>query len=162
MTELLILLLSLWGDVGTDQSPGVLGGVAGDTEVRSARFSSSVMSNSLLLHESQHTRPRCPSSTPRVHSNSCSLSQWCHPAISSSVVCRETAWEFPPMTKVMWRGSDMQRRIRTQEAPWTCPSIYPKTKIFLFYYFMTFTNSSDINRGLSPTTFLCKKVNLKL
>ena len=35
-------------------------------------------------------------------------------------------------------------------------SIYPKTKICLFYYFMTFTSSSDINRGLSPTTFLWK------
>ena len=32
----------------------------------------------------------------------------------------------------------------------------------LFYYFMTFTNSSDIHGGLSPTTFLCKKINLKL
>ena len=34
----------------------------------------------------QHARPPCPSSTPRVYSNSCALSQWCHPAISSSVV----------------------------------------------------------------------------
>ena len=34
----------------------------------------------------QHTRPPCPSPTPRVYSNSCPLSQWCHPAISSSVV----------------------------------------------------------------------------
>ena len=34
----------------------------------------------------QHTRPPCPSPTPGVHSNSCPLSQWCHPAISSSVV----------------------------------------------------------------------------
>ena len=38
--------------------------------------------------------------------------------------------------------------------PWICLSIYPKTRICLFYYFMTFTNSSDINGGLSPTTFL--------
>ena len=44
------------------------------------------MSNSLQLHESQHTRPPCPSSTPRVHSDSCPSSPWCHPAISSSVV----------------------------------------------------------------------------
>ena len=34
----------------------------------------------------QHTRPPCPSPTPRVHPNSCPLSQWCHPVISSSVV----------------------------------------------------------------------------
>ena len=46
--------------------------------------------------------------------------------------------------------------------PRTCLSVYPKTKICLFYYFTTFTNSSDINGGLSPTTFLCKKINLKL
>ena len=46
--------------------------------------------------------------------------------------------------------------------PRICLSVYPKTRICLFYYFMTFTNSSDINRGLSPTTFLCKKINLKL
>ena len=44
------------------------------------------MSDSLRPHESQHTRPPCPSPTPRVHPNSCPLSRWCHPAISSSVV----------------------------------------------------------------------------
>ena len=37
-------------------------------------------------HESQHTRPPCPSPVPRVHPNSCASSRWCHPAISSSVV----------------------------------------------------------------------------
>ena len=44
------------------------------------------MSNSLRPHESQHARPPCPSPTPGVHSNSRPSSQWCHPAISSSVV----------------------------------------------------------------------------
>ena len=44
------------------------------------------MSNSLRLHESQHARPPCPSLTPGVHSDSCPLSRWCHPAISSSVI----------------------------------------------------------------------------
>ena len=52
----------------------------------SVQFSRSVMSGSLQPHESQHARPPCPSQTPRVHSNSCPSSQWCHPAISSSVV----------------------------------------------------------------------------
>ena len=47
---------------------------------------SSVMSNSLQPHELQRTRPPCPSPTPRVYSNSCPLSWWCHPTISSSVV----------------------------------------------------------------------------
>jgi len=44
------------------------------------------MSNSLRPHESQHARPPCPSPVPRVHSDSRPSSQWCHPAISSSVV----------------------------------------------------------------------------
>ena len=52
----------------------------------SFQFSRSVMSNSLQPHGLQHTRPPCPSLTPGVHPNSCPLSQWCHPAISSSVV----------------------------------------------------------------------------
>ena len=52
----------------------------------SVQFSRSVMSNSLRPHESQHTRLPCPSPTARVHPNSRPSSQWCHPAISSSVV----------------------------------------------------------------------------
>ena len=47
---------------------------------------SSVMSDSLWPHESQHTRPPCPSPNPRVHSDSRPSSQWCCPVISSSVV----------------------------------------------------------------------------
>ena len=52
----------------------------------SAQFSHSVVSNSLRPHEPQHARPPCPSPTPRVYPNSCPWSQWCHPAISSSVI----------------------------------------------------------------------------
>ena len=44
------------------------------------------MSDSLWPHELQHTRPPCPSPTPRVYPNSCPLSRWCHPTISSSVI----------------------------------------------------------------------------
>ena len=44
------------------------------------------MSNSLRPHGLQHTRPPFPSPTRRVYSNSCPLSQWCHPTISSSVI----------------------------------------------------------------------------
>ena len=50
------------------------------------QFSRSVVSDCLWPHELQHARPPCPSPTPRVHPNSCALSQWCHPTISSSVV----------------------------------------------------------------------------
>ena len=52
----------------------------------SVQFSHSVMSESLRPHELQHARPSCPSPTPRVYSNSCPSSRWCHPTISSSVV----------------------------------------------------------------------------
>jgi len=50
------------------------------------QFSRSVVSDSLLPHESQHARPPCPPPTPGVHSNSPPLSRWCHPAVSSSVI----------------------------------------------------------------------------
>ena len=52
----------------------------------SVQSSHSVMSNSLRPHGLQHARPPCPSPTPRVYPNSCPLSQWCHPTISSSVI----------------------------------------------------------------------------
>ena len=58
----------------------------GATVIISVQFSCSVMSDSLQPHELQHARPPCPSPTPEVHSNSCPSSQWCHPAILSSVV----------------------------------------------------------------------------
>ena len=51
-----------------------------------SQFSRSVMSDSLRPHGLQHTRPLCPSPTARVYPNSCPLSQWCYPTISSSVV----------------------------------------------------------------------------
>ena len=52
----------------------------------SVQFSHSVMSDSLQPHELQHARASCPSPTPGDHPNPCPSSQWCHPAISSSVV----------------------------------------------------------------------------
>jgi len=51
-----------------------------------SQFSHSVVSDSLWPRESQHARPLCPSPTPKVHSNPCPLSRWCHPTISSSVI----------------------------------------------------------------------------
>ena len=50
------------------------------------QFSCLVVSDSLQSHGLQYARPPCPSPTPGVYSNSCPLSQWCHPSISSSVV----------------------------------------------------------------------------
>ena len=77
----------------------------------SVQFSRSVMSDSSRPHELQHTRPPCPSPTPGVHPNSCPSSQWCHPAISSSVIpfssCPQSlpASEYFPMSQLFsWGG----------------------------------------------------------
>ena len=79
--------------------------------IRSDQISRSVMSDSLRPRESQHTRPPCPSLTPGVHSDSRPSSQWCHPAISSSVVplssCLQSlpASESFPMSQLFaWGG----------------------------------------------------------
>ena len=59
------------------------------------QFSHSVVSNSLRFHGLQHARLPCPSPTPGACSNSCLLSQWCHPTISSSVVPFSCLQSFP-------------------------------------------------------------------
>ena len=77
----------------------------------SVQFSPSVTSDSLQPYESQHARPPCPSPTPGVHSDSRPSSQWCHPAISFSVVpfssCPQSlpASESFPMSQLFpWGG----------------------------------------------------------
>ena len=80
----------------------------------SVQFSCSVMFDSLRPHESQHTRPPCPTPTLGAHSNSCQLSQWCHPTISSSVTpfssCRQfylasgslpVSWRFTSSSQII-------------------------------------------------------------
>ena len=67
--------------------------------ISSVQFSRSVVSDSLRPHESQHARPPCPSPTPGVHPNSCPLSQWCHPAISSSLVPFSSCPQFLPASE---------------------------------------------------------------
>ena len=80
----------------------------------SVQFSRSVVSDSLRPHEPQHARPPSPSPTPGVHSDSCPSSQWCHPAISSSVVpffsCPQSlpASEYFPMSQLfIWGGQSI-------------------------------------------------------
>ena len=77
----------------------------------SVKFSRSVVSNSLWPHESQHARSPCLSPTSGVYPNSCPLSRWCHPAISSSVIpfssCPQSlpAWGSFPMSQLFaWGG----------------------------------------------------------
>ena len=77
----------------------------------SVQFSHSVMADSLQPHESQHTRPPCPSPIPGVYPDSRPLSQWCHPAISYSVVpfssCPQSlsaSESFPTSQLFAWGG----------------------------------------------------------
>ena len=80
----------------------------------SVQFSHSVVSDSLRPHEPQHVRPACPSPTTRDYPNSCPLSQWCHPTISSSVVlfssCPQSFLEtlfsdfYIPWTTIVCKG----------------------------------------------------------
>ena len=72
------------------------------------------MSNFLRPHESQHARPPCPSPTPGVHPNSCALSWWCHPAVSSSVIvfssCPQSlpaSGSFPMSQLFAWGGQSI-------------------------------------------------------
>ena len=78
------------------------------------QFSCSVVSDSLWPHEPQHARPPCPSPTPGIHSNSRPSSQWCHPAISSSVVpfssCPQSlpaSGSFPVSQLFTWGGQNI-------------------------------------------------------
>ena len=78
------------------------------------QFSRSVVSDSLQPHESQRSRPPCPSPTPRVYSNSCPSSWWCHPAISSSVIpfssCPQSlpaSGSFPVSQLFTWGGQSI-------------------------------------------------------
>ena len=88
--------------------------ILASNSISSVQFSHSVVSDSFQPHESQHTRPPCPSPTPRVHSNSCPLSWSCHPAISSSVVpfsvCPQSlpaSGSFPMSQLFTWGGQSI-------------------------------------------------------
>ena len=87
----------------------------------SVQLSRSVVSDSLWPHELQHARPSCPSPTPGVHSDSCPLSRWCHPAISSSVVpfssCLQSfpaSGSFPMSQLFAWGGQSIGVQLQHQ------------------------------------------------
>ena len=64
-----------------------------------SQFSRSTVFDFLWPHGLQHDRPPCPSPTPGVYSNSCSLSQWCHPTISTSVIPFSSYIQFFPASR---------------------------------------------------------------
>ena len=98
----------------------------------SVQFSHPVMSDSLQSHESQHARPPCPSPTPRVHSDSRPSSQWCHPAISSSVVhfssCPQSlpaSKSFPMSQLFAWGGHSTGVTASTSVLPMNIQDWFP-------------------------------------
>jgi len=100
--------------------------------VTSVHFSRLVVSDSLWPHEPQQVRPPCLSPTPRVYSNSCSLSQWCHPAISSSVTPFSSCLQlFPasgsfPMSQLFASGGQSVRvSVSTSVLPMNIQDWFP-------------------------------------
>ena len=90
----------------------------------SVQFSCSVVSDSLQPHELQYTRPPCPLPTPRVYSNPCPLSRWCHPTVSSSVVpfssCPQSfpaSGSFPMSQLFAWGGQSIGVSASTSVLP---------------------------------------------
>ena len=84
------------------------------------------MSDSLWSHGLQYIRPPCPSPTPRLYSNSCLLSQWCHPTISSSVIpfcsCPQSlpaSGSFPMSQLFTSGGQSIGVQIQHQSFQWT-------------------------------------------
>ena len=117
----------------------------------SAQFSCSVLSDSLRPHESQHARPPCPSPPPGVHPNSCPLSQWCHPAILSSVIpffsCPQSlsaSESFPLSQLFAWGGQSIQ--LQHHSFQWT-----PRTDLLGWIGWISFL-SKGLSRVFSNTT----------
>ena len=133
------------------------------TDINSDQISRSVVSNSLRPHESQHARPPCPSPTVRVHWDSRPSSQWCHPAISSSVVpfssCPQslpTSESFPMSQLFAWGGqstgvSALASFLPKKSQGWS-PSILIqvtfKTTLWSIYYY-----NSDFTYEETATQF---------
>ena len=93
----------------------------------SVQFSHSVMSDSLRCHGLQQTRPPCPSPTPRVYPNSCPLSWWCHPTISSSVIPFSSHLQSFPASESFqmsqsftgWLAKVLEFQLQHQSFQWT-------------------------------------------
>ena len=99
--------------------------------ISSFQFSHSVVSYSLQPHGLQHTRPPCPSPTPGAYSNSCPLSQWCHPTISSIVPFSSCPQSFPAsgsfqMSQLLaWGGQSIRVSASTSVLPMNIQDWFP-------------------------------------
>ena len=120
----------------------------------SVQFTRSVVSNSLRPHELQYAKPPCPSPTPGVHSDSHPSSQWCHPAISSSVVpfssCPQSlpASESFPMSQLFaWGGQNTGVSASASVLPMNTPDWSP-----LWWTYWISLKSKGLSRVFSNTT----------
>ena len=98
----------------------------------SVQFSHSVVSDSMRPYESQQARPPCPPQIPGVYSNSCPLSRWCHPAISSSVIpffsCPQSlpaSGSFPLSQLFSWGGQGIGVSASTSVLPINTQDWFP-------------------------------------
>ena len=80
------ILLGFWSVFALSENDTPISTPPGRASVQFSSVQSLSHVQLFATHELQHTRPPCPSPTPRVYSNSCPLSWWCHPTVSSSVV----------------------------------------------------------------------------
>ena len=118
--------LHIYGISEKVQNPNII-------NMYSVKFSSVAQScPTLRSHESQHARPPCPSPTPRVYSNSCPSSQWCHPVISSSVVpfssCPQSlpaSGSFPMSQLFAWGGQSIRVSALASVLPMNTQDWYP-------------------------------------
>ena len=81
------------------------------------------MSDSLRPHESQHARPPCPSPTPGVYSDSCPLSRWCHPAISSSVIPFSSCPQYLPASPGNHNQQEPEMQFNAAKSLQSCPTL---------------------------------------
>ena len=122
--------------------------------VQFSSVSCSVMSDSLRPQESQHARPPFPAPSPGVHLNSCPSSQWCHPAISSSVVpfssCPQSlpaSGSFPVSQLFTWGGQNIGVSALASVLPMNTQDWSP-----LEWTGWTFLKSKGLSRVFSNTT----------
>ena len=122
--------------------------------ISSVQFSRSVVSDSLRPHESQHTRPPCPSPTPGVYPNPCPLSRWCHSAISSSVIlfasCPQSlpaSGSFPMSQLFAWGGQSIGVSASASVLPMNTQDWFP-----LGWTAWIFLQSKGLSRIFSNTT----------
>ena len=122
-------------------------------QVKSVQLGCSVVSDSLWPHGLQHVRPACLSPTSGVYSNSCPLSWWCHPTISSSVVPFSSCLQsFPasgsfPMSPFFTSGS---QSIGASAS--ACPSNEYSGLIFIRMDWLDLLQSKGLSRVFSNTT----------